>query len=56
MVDINISSIYYSPENPIAGNISVFVKKGGKLTVCGGSGRGKSTLLRAVAGLHSGYY
>jgi ATP-binding cassette subfamily F protein 3 len=40
----------YNPENPLMTNVSFFVEPGDRIGVIGKNGKGKSTLLRLIAG------
>ena len=54
----NVSFSYFPTEAPIIHDLSIKVKKGGSLAITGGSGSGKSTVAKIIAGLYresSGY-
>jgi ABC-type nitrate/sulfonate/bicarbonate transport system ATPase subunit len=55
MIELNLQTIYYNKENPILKNVSFNINQGEIVALTGPSGIGKSTILRIIAGLHSGY-
>ncbi|MDF2587101.1 MAG: Taurine-transporting ATPase [Anaerocolumna sp.] len=55
MIELNLQTIYYNKENPILNNVSFNMKQGEIVALTGPSGIGKSTILKIIAGLHSGY-
>lgn len=55
MIELDIKTIYYEPEHPILNNISFVVGEGEIVALTGASGIGKSTILKMIAGLHTGY-
>jgi len=55
MIELDIKTIYYEPERPILNNISFVVNQGEIVALTGSSGIGKSTILKMIAGLHTGY-
>lgn len=55
MIELNAQTIYYKPGQPILKDISFTVDQGEIAALTGASGIGKSTILKMVAGIHSGY-
>lgn len=55
MIDVKLNKIFYTDEKVVLSNIEIKIAKGEIVTILGKSGRGKSTLLKIIAGLHSGY-
>ena len=55
MIELDIKTIYYDMEHPILNNISFVVGEGEIVALTGASGIGKSTILKMIAGLHTGY-
>ena len=49
----NVSFTYEGVETPILDNVSFTVKPGSKTAIVGGSGSGKSTVLKLMLGLHN---
>ena len=55
MIDVKLKKIFYADEKVILSDIEMKIAKGEIVTILGKSGRGKSTLLKIIAGLHSNY-
>ncbi|MGB8454053.1 MAG: ATP-binding cassette domain-containing protein [Anaerocolumna sp.] len=55
MIELNADTIYYDPGRPILENISFVIEKGEIAALTGASGIGKSTILKMIAGIHTGY-
>lgn len=54
-VSLRLSSVYYKLGDNILSDISLDIARGEIVTLLGRSGRGKSTILKILAGLHKGY-
>lgn len=55
MIDLNLDTVYYEPESPILQNINFSIHQGEIVALTGASGIGKSTILKILAGSHTGY-
>jgi ABC-type nitrate/sulfonate/bicarbonate transport system ATPase subunit len=55
MITLNVKKVYYEIGKPILGPVTFHVKKGEIVTLVGESGRGKSTVLKMIAGVHKGF-
>jgi NitT/TauT family transport system ATP-binding protein len=55
MITLNTTTIYYKPGQPILKDISFTVNQGEIAALTGASGIGKSTILKMIAGIHTGY-
>lgn len=55
MIELNLETVYYEPGNPILENINFTIHEGEVVALTGASGIGKSTLLKILAGFHTGY-
>ena len=50
MVQINLNAVGVSLDKPLFSNLSLSIPAGDRLGIVAANGRGKSTLLRAIAG------
>jgi NitT/TauT family transport system ATP-binding protein len=55
MIELSVKTIYYEPERPILKDISFVINQGEIVALTGASGIGKSTILKMIAGIHTGY-
>ncbi|MDF2594662.1 MAG: Taurine-transporting ATPase [Clostridia bacterium] len=55
MITLDVKKVYYEISKPILGSVTFHVKKGEIVTLVGESGRGKSTVLKMIAGVHKGF-
>ncbi len=50
MLDVEGANFSYEPQKPLIENLSLIVEKGERIAIIGKNGRGKSTILRLLAG------
>lgn len=55
MIELDLKTIYYEPKTPILENINFTIQEGEVAALTGASGIGKSTILKILAGFHTGY-
>lgn len=55
IIEVHIDKAYYSDDTPIIRNFDLTATRGEIVAVTGPSGIGKSTLLKIISGLHTGF-